>query len=223
MTARRTSAVAVTGSRHGSRARRAVMAPASLAVGPTDATALRTLAAHHLGRARGDVRAGARLADYAYRLRARGRGDLVAVVARALAFDGGAMLRQLAKATDAEAVERGVLLFVLAVAEHRIASTAALALVLRSCLQAVALDAALVRVLDGKPGPDDARRVNALDAPARLNLATGLQLERQAADARSAVPTIDVEARIREVEAQRARERAAEDEEEDEGGDDANP
>jgi hypothetical protein len=204
MTARRTSRHVRTLSRHSSSVRRAEVAAATATTAGAQ-SALNHLVAHLLAKAAGRPRAARRLATYAHSLRARGLGELVSLANAACLFDGGRMLRQLATSADPESVERALVLYVQIATEHRVQSTSALALVLRSCLQGAVLDRALVYALNGKW----AKAATLLDAPARLNLMSGLALEKQADEVRKQPAPFDLAGRIAQLNAEEDARRAA--------------
>ena len=179
MTTRRTSSILPKTTRNSAAVRRAPMAPASVMVRFDDAKALDVLVGHLWRRARGEKNG---LSSYRWSLRQRGRGELVSFVMGAVNYDGGGMFRRLTKAAEGDArdlVKRAVSLFVRQVAEHEVRSTGALAMLFRASLQAVVLDDVMVRLATGKASAEDGKLLS-LDASARLNTATALQLAREA-------------------------------------------
>ncbi len=172
---RKTSSLGPTSSRSSRSVRRQAVAPASTTLAAQDEATIRRLVGHHLARARGEAGAAAALRKYTWAVGARGRKEVVGLVARALAFDGGRFLRRAAVDLSAADAADVAYAFVRLAIEHNVTSTAALTLLLRSAMQSVAVDGALMRIVAGKHTPEDEARVVRLDASARLNVAEGLR------------------------------------------------
>jgi hypothetical protein len=153
------------------------MAPPCAPLTPAERPRVRLLVRHNFAKLRHEAGASAKLSSYVWRTNHVGLGHLVASVNAALYFDGGKWARRLAAVLSREDAEDIADAFVALVVEHRLTGAAELALALRACMQGAAFDASLLRALAGKPRPDDAR-LDRLDAPARLNLITALQLAR---------------------------------------------